>query len=326
MHIRSFESWVERLSAGRKPELGEALTVVERGGAAAERLLARLHPLTGRAHVVGVTGAPGSGKSTLVNELALHWAESGQRVGVIAVDPSSPFTGGAVLGDRVRMSRASGHPRVFIRSAATRGSLGGLARTTHQFVRVFDAAGYDPILVETVGVGQSEIDIWKVAHTPVVVEAPALGDDIQAMKAGVLEIAAILCLNKADLSGADAKLRQLRELARFAAEHGCGWELPVVPVVAQSGQGIEDLAARIRAHAAWLDRDERRTRMERERSLAELRAVLEARLLDEPLAAARASGLLSRLIDAIAGRQLSPSAAAQEFTRAGTPPDAREAA
>jgi LAO/AO transport system kinase len=314
--VRSFDQWCERLRAGSKPELGEALSLVERGGDAAARLLARLHRLTGAAHVIGVTGPPGSGKSTLVNVLALHLAEAGRRVGVIAVDPSSPFTGGALLGDRVRMSRASGHPRIFIRSAATRCSLGGLARTTHQFVRVFDAAGYDPIIIETVGVGQSEIDIWKVAHTPVVVEAPALGDDIQAMKAGVLEIAAILCLNKADLEGAEAKLRQLRELAGFAREHSGGWKLPVVPVVAQSGQGVDKLAEAVAEHVQWLDREQRRERMERERATAELRGVLEAELVDRPLAAARADGRLAALVDAIVARRLSPGAAAGEFIAA----------
>lgn len=303
------------MRGGSKRELGEALSLVERGGEPAARLLARLHTMTGGAHVIGITGPPGSGKSTLVNVLALHLADAGRRVGVIAVDPSSPFTGGALLGDRVRMSRASGHPRIFIRSAATRCSLGGLARTTHQFVRVFDAAGYDPIIVETVGVGQSEVDIWKLAHTPIVVEAPALGDDIQAMKAGVLEIAAILCLNKADLDGVDAKLRQLRELAGFAREHGGGWKLPVVSVVAQSGQGVDKLVDAVAAHLQWLDREQRRQAMERERAAAELRSVLEAELVDAPLATARADGRLTPLIDAIVERRLSPTAAASEFMR-----------
>ena len=315
MKTRSFDQWYERLCAGCKPELGEALSIVERGGEQAARLLARLHERSGRAHVIGVTGPPGAGKSTLVNALALHLAEQGRRVGIIAVDPSSPFTGGALLGDRVRMSRSSGHPNVFIRSAATRGSLGGLARTTHEFVRVLDATGHDPILIETVGVGQSEVDVWKIAHTPVVIEAPSAGDEIQAMKAGILEIAAILCLNKADLPGADAKMRQLRDLAHFASHHGSGWKLPVAAVVAQSGQGVPELAAHIAAHAVWLREHEGGARMERERASAELRAVLQARLVDAPLAVAQGSGLLARLADGIATRQMSPHAAADEFMR-----------
>ncbi len=260
--------WLERLLGGSKPELGEALSLVERGGDTACELLRRIHLHTGRAQVVGVTGPSGSGKSTLVNALALHFVEVGRRVGVIAVDPSSPFTGGAVLGDRIRMSRASGHERIFIRSAATRGALGGLARTTHEFVRVLDAVGYDPILVETVGIGQSEVDIWKVAHTPVVVEVPGSGEAVQTMKAGVLEIAAILCVNKSDLPGSDAKLLQLRELARYASERTPGWSLPVVATTASSGAGVAELAGRILAHMEWLGTTGRLARIGRERSAA----------------------------------------------------------
>lgn len=317
--------WLERLLGGSKSELGEALSLVERGGDSARELLGRIYPRTGRAQVVGVTGPPGSGKSALVNALALHFVEIGRRVGVIAIDPSSPFTGGAVLGDRIRMSGASGHERIFIRSAATRGALGGLARTTHEFVRVLDAVGYDPILVETVGIGQSEVDIWKVAHTPIVVDAPASGDAIQAMKAGVLEIAAILCLNKSDLPGSEARLSQLRELARSASEHTPGWPLPIVATVAPSGTGVAELAGHILAHTEWLKTTGRRAQMERERSATELRAVLEAELVDAPLAAARASGLLTEVLDAMAAKHLTAAQAAATIARQiGAPVDSRE--
>ncbi|MGH8250038.1 MAG: methylmalonyl Co-A mutase-associated GTPase MeaB [Steroidobacteraceae bacterium] len=244
--------WLERLLGGSKPELGEALSLIERGGDAARELLGKIDPHSGRAHVVGLTGPPGSGKSTLASALALHLVEEGRRVGVIAVDPSSPFTGGAVLGDRIRMSRASGHERIFIRSTATRGALGGLARTTEELVRVLDAAGYDLILVETVGVGQSEVDIWRVAHTPIVIDVPGSGEAVQGMKAGVFEIAAILCLNKSDLPGKEAKVSQLQEVARYARERMPGWSIPVVATVASSGAGMAELADCIRAHFRWL--------------------------------------------------------------------------
>ena len=307
--------WFEALISGAKAPLGEALTIVERGGEPARRLLAQLHSRSGVAHIVGITGPPGSGKSTLVNALAVHFASSGRRVGVVAVDPSSPFTGGAVLGDRVRMNRASSHESVFIRSAASRGFLGGLARTTHDFVRVFDAVGYDPIIVETVGIGQSEVDVWRIAHTPVVVEAPGLGDSIQAMKAGVLEIAAIFCINKGDLPGADAKRRYLRELSTRAQERTPAWKIPVVTTIADRGEGIAELAAAIEAHARYLRESDRLHALERERATAEIRACLQTTFVDLPMMRAARAGALDRLADAVAMRRINAMEAAAVVTR-----------
>jgi LAO/AO transport system kinase len=301
---QSVTGWFDSLLTGGRRQLGEALTLVEAGGPTARKLLNRLNAMGGRAQIVGVTGPPGSGKSTLVNELALHFVSAGRRVGIVAVDPSSPFTGGAVLGDRVRMSRASSHSDVFIRSAATRGCLGGVARATHDFVRVLDAVGYDPVIVETVGIGQSEVDIWRVAHTPVVVEAPGLGDAVQAMKAGVLEIASILCVNKADMPGTDAKLMQMRELSDQASAHTPGWKIPVVATVAQLGEGVPELAERILAHREYLGTTDRLRQLKYERALVEIRAGLQAEFVEAPLAKAARAGILARLAEKVAAHEM----------------------
>lgn len=201
---------VAQLLAGNRRALARTISQVENEGPEAHALLAALYPHTGRSHVIGVTGAPGTGKSTLVNALAKAYRAAGRTVGVIAVDPTSPFSGGALLGDRVRMRDLAGDPGVFIRSMATRGSLGGLARATADVISVLDAAGFDRILVETVGVGQAEIDIASAAHTTIVVEAPGLGDEVQAIKAGILEIADLFAVNKADRDGADHTVMALQ--------------------------------------------------------------------------------------------------------------------
>ncbi len=197
---------------GSRRALARALTVIENERPEAPALLTALYPRTGRAWVIGVTGAPGTGKSSLVNAMAVAYRKTGKTVAIVAVDPTSPFTGGAILGDRIRMRDLSGDAGVFIRSMATRGSLGGLARTTRDAVRALDAAGFDIILIETVGAGQSEVDIARAAQTTLVVEAPGLGDDVQAIKAGILEIADVLVVNKADRPGADNTVRALRAM------------------------------------------------------------------------------------------------------------------
>jgi LAO/AO transport system kinase len=243
---------ISRLRSGERRALARAITLVEQGGAPARALLAEAYPHTGAAHLVGITGPPGAGKSTLVTTLAQEWRRRGQSVGIIAVDPTSPFTGGAVLGDRIRMQVLGGDPQVFIRSMASRGRLGGLARATADAATLLDAAGFDVVLIETVGAGQGEVDIARAAQTTIVVEVPGMGDDVQSIKAGVLEIADLFVVNKADREGADKTVRQLRAMLHLGAHVPGAWEPPVLTAVASAGQGsaaIVDAAAR---HAAYL--------------------------------------------------------------------------
>lgn len=268
---------IELLLTGSRAALARVLTEVENDTQVGRQALDALFTHTGRAHLVGVTGAPGTGKSSLVNQLAYLYrhpaeGEPTQRVAIIAVDPSSPFSGGAILGDRIRMRDLTGDPGVFIRSMASRGALGGLAHKTMAFTQVFDAAGYDVVIIETVGAGQAEVEIASLAHTVLVVEAPGLGDDIQAIKAGILEIADILVVNKADLPGAEKAVHALRtmlELAQpdavYTGKHVLeargnapfddqmnGWNIPVVPTVAVQPDGAEQLFRDVQKHLAYL--------------------------------------------------------------------------
>lgn len=282
---------------GERLAVSRALTQIENSTQEGYQLLEALFPHTGKAHLIGVTGAPGTGKSTLVNQLAYHYRhpEDGRkapRIAIIAVDPTSPFSGGALLGDRVRMHDLAGDPGVFVRSMASRGSLGGLAAATANLVQVFDAAGYEIIIIETVGAGQAEVDIASLAHSTIVVEAPGLGDEIQTIKAGILEIADILVVNKSDKPGADHTLRALRSMLTFAqplpeefGHHGpalkanqptddlssSGWSPPVLPTISTIGEGFSELIAELENHldylqtsGEWQKREEKRLKNELE--------------------------------------------------------------
>lgn len=327
---------------GNRLALARLLTQVESGSAEGMAALNELFAHTGQAHLIGVTGAPGTGKSSLVNQLAQHYRRqagggAGRRVGVIAVDPSSPFTGGALLGDRVRMRDLAGDPGVFIRSMASRGALGGLAAATSGFAQVLDAAGFEVILIETVGAGQDEVDIARMAHTTIVIEAPGLGDDIQAIKAGILEIADILVVNKADRPGVENTERALRnmlmlaepaqvELAHHAGEGAAGvdeggdrraWRPPVLCTVATEGMGIAEVAEAIEAHRAYLQASGEWQRREQARLEAELRALVQASLVGRwraTISDERYQGVLRGLVE----RELSPGEAARRLLDGGS--------
>jgi LAO/AO transport system kinase len=312
---------VQAVRAGERRAVARALTRVEAdpGGA----LAAALYPHTGRAHVVGITGAPGSGKSTLVAALVDAWRRAGQTVGVVAVDPSSPISGGAVLGDRVRMAGLHGDPGTFIRSMATRGQAGGLAQAAADAVRVLDAAGYGVVLLETAGAGQAEVAVADECHTALVVVTPEAGDDIQAIKAGILEIADVFVVNKADLPGAEAAMAHLRgALALGPAARQGEWSPPVLGTVAASGAGVPELLAAISDHAAMLRAGGGWALRERRRAEAELRRQLYERLVLPVLAQAQVPGSAQAIVDDLVARRCDPGVAvAKLLTMAnGVPP------
>src|SRR6202167_5303955 len=240
---------VDRLRSGDARVLAQAISTVENRGAGWSDLLKALFPHTGRARVIGMTGPPGAGKSTLVDQLAKHYRKKGQTVGIIAVDPTSPYTGGAILGDRIRMQDHYSDPGIFIRSMATRGSLGGLARATADAATVLDASGRDLIMIETVGVGQDEVDIVRLADVTIVILVPGMGDDVQTIKAGIMEIADIFVINKSEREGAERVEREIRALQSLAARKSDDhWTPPIVKTVASQGVGTEELAEAIAAY------------------------------------------------------------------------------
>ena len=303
------DTLVERMLAGDRVALARLMTLVENRTAGVPALMARLHPHTGRAHVIGITGPPGAGKSTLTDRITTQLRAAGQRVGIVAVDPTSPFSGGAVLGDRIRMQGHFLDPGVFIRSLASRGSHGGVARATRDVIRLLDAFGMDRILVETVGVGQTELDVMRLADTTVVVLVPEAGDAVQVMKAGLLEIADLFVVNKADREGAERMRSELTQMLHLRTESP--WSIPVLLTQAEAGVGITELLAALEAHRAFVAADADRARRDRLRREGEL-----VDILDEELRRRLERGLggatngIAPLLEAVRGGDLDPYTAA----------------
>src|SRR5438105_5178212 len=264
---------------GQYRALAQAVSLVEREDPAAERLLAEIYSSTGRARIIGITGSPGAGKSTLVAALAKHYRARKMRVGIIAVDPTSPFTGGAILGDRIRMADLYTDRGVFIRSMATRGFLGGLAEATNDVVDLLDAAGFDIVLVETVGVGQDEVEIIRTVQTNVVVLVPGVGDDIQAIKAGIMEIGDVFAVNKADRPGADRTVNEITMMMSLVEEHG-DWVPPIVKTVASRSEGVSELDAAMTTHLEYLTRSGELDRRNRERVRIRVETLLKEKFLE----------------------------------------------
>jgi len=322
---------LEQVRRGQIRAIARLITKVENSPSAAEQAIQVLYPHTGQAHIVGITGSPGAGKSTVVNALVQTLRQQEARVGIIAVDPSSPFTGGALLGDRVRMRDLSGDPGVFIRSMASRGSLGGLARATASVIKILDAAGFDYVLVETVGAGQAEVDIANAAQTTIVVEAPGMGDEIQSIKAGILEIADILVVNKADRPGADRAVRALKMMLHLGPvggtrQHGRlsaspsgangntqpGWDIPVLETVATESKGMTELAQMLGKHITYLRESGEWLKREKERSWREVEMLLQLRFMSQ-FQASVPSETRDSLLTAVARREVDPYTAVNQL-------------
>ncbi len=345
-HTRAEQELLEQFRAGKRLALARAITLVENGRPGFEWLLHEIHGDLGRAHRIGITGPPGAGKSTLTSKLTQMYRDQGEKVGIVAVDPTSPFTGGALLGDRIRMNNVSTDPGVFIRSMATRGSLGGLATTTKEVADLLDAYGYERVILETVGVGQSELEIAGTADTTVVVLVPESGDSIQAMKAGLMEIADIFVINKADRPGADRLAQELevmlhmrlgesmpaaaghhgvslrtvgkaaRERSHEAAQEQGGWAIPVLKSVAHKGEGIEELQSTLERHRAYLEESGELSRRRQRRMAERVRAVVDRQLKALAWRSGEGEEILESALPALESGDESPYSVAARIVRA----------
>jgi LAO/AO transport system kinase len=303
---------IEQVLKGQTRAVARAITRIENHSAQAAEIMKAVFPKTGNATVIGITGSPGAGKSSLVDKLALFYKNQGERVGIVCIDPSSPFSGGAILGDRIRMSALGTDKNIFIRSMATRGNLGGLSRATVDAVAILDAAGYDKVIVETVGVGQDEVEIVKTADVSVVVLVPGMGDDIQAIKAGIMEIGDVFVINKADREGVLRTQKELEALLGLAHRPDM-WNPPIVKTIATESRGIEDLAAAVESYNLFQkDADSGR---ERRQAIAKWRLLelLQERLLSDLLSRTGSSEKLESLAAEIADKRLNPYSAVEKL-------------
>lgn len=306
------ETWAEQVCAGEVRAISRAITAIENHAPEAEALLQRVFAKTGNAYLTGVTGAPGTGKSTLVDRLAAYYRKQNEQVGVIAVDPTSPYTGGAILGDRIRMQSHAGDSGMFIRSMATRGFMGGLARATAEVALLLDAAGKRQVLIETVGVGQDEVDIVRLADCVLVVLVPGMGDDIQNMKAGLMEIGDIFVLNKADREGAERLEQQLMAMLSLVMPRD-GWHPPVVRTVASENKGIDALATAIGKFRVHFEKSGERERKHIEHWKRRLLGMIESRLVERVLGGPGGEAQLTEMARVVAGRKKDPFTAVGEL-------------
>ena len=303
----------ERILSGDIRAAARLMRDVDDGFASALEELKTLYPHTGKAYIVGITGPPGAGKSTLTDQITAAFRKKGRRVGIVAIDPTSPFTGGAILGDRIRMNRHADDPGVFIRSLATRGALGGISRSTGEVVNIMDAMGMDVVIIETVGVGQDEIDIVRMAHTTAVVMVPGLGDDIQAIKAGILEIADVFVVNKADRDGADRTAKDLSVMLEMGSRKEGDWLPKVMKTEASRGVGIEELVAEFENHRQHLFSTDRIHSFIREKNGTIFSEMLKDRLFTAVFSRIHSEGRFDRTLDGICSKSINPYAAVEEL-------------
>jgi LAO/AO transport system kinase len=307
------EKIIKGVLAGDRRSIAKAITTIENNTAEAQKLIASIYPHTGKAHIIGLTGPPGSGKSTLIEKIIREYRQKGKTVGVIAVDPTSPFTGGAFLGDRIRMQELSTDQGVFIRSMATRNYLGGIAKATKDAVKVLDAAGKDVVIVETVGAGQSEVEIIKVAQTIVVLFAPGLGDEIQAIKAGIMEIADIFVVNKADRENANKAVMDIQAMLQLNSKERT-WKPPVLKTTALTGEGVQQLIEKIVEHRLFLEKELERKRS-REKAEAELVEAIKEKVASSIIEELKKEGKLEELLQKILEKKVDPASIAEKLLK-----------